>query len=211
MPYKIQEQKFTWVSVVGTRKCKTKRKYIFICSISIWKEHISSHSLQDNICLFSSLHPHHVWRMFTPKLLKLHTVLVIYLFFSAGPTLLFPLCNSGAGACILHSSDSVAGDTRFLSRIWRETERQEAGRRTVLLPHPVTFTLINFGSMYPWNISALSPGMLWIDASISQILPSSFKKQICGVFLKGMRSFELLDAHSAIPSVWSVGNGFRVI
>lgn len=52
MPYKIQEQEFNWVSLVGTWKCKTKKKYICICSVSLWKEHVSSHSPQDNICLF---------------------------------------------------------------------------------------------------------------------------------------------------------------
>lgn len=139
MPYKIQEQEFNWVSLVGTWKCKTKEKYICICSVSLWKEHISSHSPPDNICLFSSstscvkdVYPQ------TPQVTYCAGYLLVVLQCQAHPLSL--LYDTGAGACVLETSDSLAGGARFLSRNWTESERQAAGRRGFLLPCPVPFT-----------------------------------------------------------------------
>ena len=103
MPYKIQEQEFTWVSMVGTWNCKAKKKYICICSVSLWKEHISSHSPQDNICLFSSsiscvkdVYPQ------TPQVTSCAGYLLAVLQCQAHPLSL--LCDTGAGACYSHQT-----------------------------------------------------------------------------------------------------------
>lgn len=116
------------MSVAETWKCKTKRKCICIYSVSIWKEHISSHSLQEDICPSSSS-TSCVKDAYPQPPQVTYCADFSFFLFSAQPTLLSLFCDTGAAACTAPSSDSLAGGTRFLSRIWSESERQASGRR----------------------------------------------------------------------------------
>lgn len=142
MTYKIQEQEFIWVSVVGTQKCKTNRKHICICSYPLGHNTFIFLTLWRTTSV-SALHPCHVWRVFIPKLLMLHTILVIL------PIVL--QCQGHPSFKIIYNQQTyVLGGTRFLSRIYRRSERQEGERRDFLCLYPVTFTLItegNYGSV----------------------------------------------------------------
>ena len=131
MPYKVEEQEFSWVSVAETCKCKP-RGTIFAFTLYPFVKNTSL-LIPCRRASVSPLCPHPVWGMFTPTLLRLHTVLVISLFFFTAeptiPSLLWHWSSSLHGT----TSDSLAGGARFSSRIWSESERQAAGRRVFFL------------------------------------------------------------------------------
>lgn len=176
---------------IHLRKKKKKMFFLTLCktaSLSLWTHIVCGGGLSPNSSGY-----------------------VLYWLLTCCPSLLGPLSSVMLELWLANyvPQTFLLDGTRFLSRIWSDSERLEDGRRVFKFPYLVTLTWAaegNQSSISLWKMLApLSP-----DAGMRERMsPYSSEEEARGAFLRDIRFFQLPDQVAPFPyfCVWELAPG----